>query len=254
MKKITFNIFALGSIIFFVWLGLWQVERLKWKENLLWQLEKYQDSKPVEFSILNHDPINHLYKKVFLFGKFLHDEEILLAAKYFSAEREKKEIGYHVVTPFLTSEGIVVLVNRGWIPEEMKDQETRKQSLISHNMEIPLVGIIRKSSGKAPWFMPQNMPERNIWFWLDIPVIIDFLEAKEDIKNLRPVLIQQTNVTSYEGFEYPIPVSEEIKLKNDHMYYAITWFLIAFATLGMWYFWLRKQEQEKPAKQINKSK
>jgi len=242
-RKNTFSIFALSSIIFFAWLGLWQVERLRWKEGLLWQVEKYKDADPVEFTIIDYDAKNHLYKKVYLFGRFLHEKEILLAAKYFSEERNKNKIGYHVVTPFITTEGIVTFVNRGWIPEDMKEKKTRKDSLITHNMEKPLLGIVRKSSGKAPWFMPQNMPEKNIWFWLDIPLLMEFFKNDEDMKNLRPVLIQQVNLTSYDGFEYPIPVSEDIKLKNDHMHYAITWFLLAFITLGMWYYWLTKQRK-----------
>lgn len=241
MKKITFNIFALCSIIFFVYLGFWQVERLHWKESLLWQVEKYKEAKPVEFSILKHDPENHLFKKVYIFGKFLHENEILLAAKYFSEAREKKELGYHVITPFVTTEGIIIFVNRGWIPENMKDQKTREKSLVSHNMEIPVVGIVRKSSGKAPWFMPQNMPEKNIWFWINIPEMIKMLQKNTDLKHFKPVLIQQTNVTTYDGFEYPIPISEDIQIRNDHMQYAITWFLLAFVTLGMWYFWLKQQ-------------
>lgn len=244
MKRLSFNIFVIFTIAFFAYLGVWQVERLRWKESLLWQVEKYEDSDPVEFSIIKHDPVNHLFKKVYIFGKFLHEHEILLSAKYFDSSRDKKQLGYHVVTPFLTTEGVVILINRGWIPEDMKDQKTREDSLISHNMEIPVVGLVRKSSGKAPWFMPQNDPEKNIWFWLDIPEMLKMLEKTTDIQHLKPVLIQQTNVTAYGGFEYPIPISDKIELRNDHLHYAITWFALAFITLGMWYYWLRKQENK----------
>lgn len=241
-KKIAFNLFALLSIIFFVFLGLWQVDRLRWKESLLWQLEKYKDEKPVEFNILNHDPHNHLFKKIYVYGKFLHKHEILLAAKFFSEARDKNKLGYHVLTPFVTTEGVIIMVNRGWIPDDMKDQKTREESLVSHNMEIPVVGLVRKSSGKAPWFMPQNDPEKGIWFWIDLPTMLQTLKENTDLKHLKPVLIQQTNVTTYDGFEYPIPVSEKIKIRNDHMHYAITWFLLAFVTLGMWYFWLKRNK------------
>lgn len=242
MKKIIFNIFILSSIILFVMLALWQVERLRWKQALQWQLEKYEDTKPEQFRLQLHDPVNHLYKPIFAFGAFMHDYEFLLHAKYFDESRDKKQIGYHVVTPFLTDEGVIIFVNRGWIPEDLKEKEVREASLMPHNMEEPIIGIVRKSKGKAPWFMPQNMPEKNVWFWLDIPEMAKKLDEISDFDKIAPVLVQQTNLTTMDNFEYPIPISAEIKLYNEHLTYVITWFLLAFITIIMWIIWLKKNK------------
>jgi surfeit locus 1 family protein len=243
MKKYIFNIFILAVIAGCVVLGLWQVKRLQWKESLISQVQKFKDEKPEEFSIKNYKPEEDLFKKVFLVGAFLHDYEILLSAKYFSEERDKNELGYHVITPFLTTEGIVVFVNRGWIPEKFKEKSSRKKSLYRTNIEIPLRGIIRESKGKAPWYMPQNSPEKNIWFWIDLPEMAKKLEGDSKLKNIQQILIQQTQATNYKNFKYPVPISENLQFYNQHLVYVITWFSLAFVIFLMWAYYLKSNKK-----------
>jgi surfeit locus 1 family protein len=245
MKKILFNTFILGSITLFIYLALWQVERLRWKNSLINQLDKYKDTEYVDFDSRSFNQNNDLFKKVNLYGSFLHENEILLHAKYLNSERKKKEIGYHVITPFVTTDGTIVLVNRGWVPEEYKTINDRTESRVQNNIDQPVQGIIRKSKGKAPWFMPKNMPEKDVWFWANIPEIIDRLKATTELENIKPVYVQQTNLTTYNDFQYPIPVSENIEFYNQHLTYVITWFSLAFITALMWFFWLRSEEKKK---------
>lgn len=240
MKKLTFNIFIIFSILGCIALGVWQVKRLQWKEGLISQLEKYQDANPEQLDTKNFDQKKELFKPIFTFGAFQHDYEMLISAKFFSEKRDKNELGYHLITPFITIDGDIIFVNRGWVPEEKKLSESRKDSLYRTNIEIPLQGIVRKSTGKAPWFMPANIPEKNIWFWIDIPEMTKKLEGVSDLENIKPILIQQAEATNYNNFKYPIPISADIKLYNQHLNYAITWFLMALAITGMWAYYLRK--------------
>ncbi len=245
MKKIIFNIFCLGWAVLFAYLGAWQVNRMHWKEDLVAQVEKYKSAPPVEFNIKNFDAKNDLFKKIFLNGKFLHEQEMLLSAKYFTAKRKKKELGYHVITPFLNTEGVVVFINRGWVPEQYKTKESRPDSLYVGNVETTFEGIVRENHGKAPWFMPQNMPEKNIWFWIDLPEMIKALESKTKLKNIQPVLIQQTNLTTKNDFKYPVPVPADIEFYNQHMTYVITWFSLSLVILVMMviYNWKPKKNE-----------
>lgn len=229
-------------------LGLWQVKRLQWKNNLIQQVEKFKDEPPVEFRSADYNPENDLFKKVVLYGAFQHQYEMLLSAKYLTEEQDKSELGYHVITPFLTTEGKVVFVNRGWIPEEYKDQAKRPDSLYKTNIEIPLQGIIRENGGKAPWYMPQNMPQKNIWFWIDLPEMAKKLESGSTFKDIQPVLIQQTEATNYNDFKYPLPISGKLEFYNQHFTYILTWFSLAFVIFGMWVYYLRKENGAKDQK------
>ena len=242
IKFITFNIFILFSIACCIALGLWQVDRMRWKEELIFQVNKYELLNPEEFKFDQYEGKANLFKKVYLYGAFMHDREFLLQAKYFDESRDKKTLGYHVITPFATTENIVVFVNRGWVPEKYKESKNRPESLTPHNLEKPLKAIIRQSHGSAPWYMPQNEPEKNSWFWIDIPEMVKFIKREEGITNVKPILFQQAFTTSIDGFKYPIPISTEIKFYNQHLTYIITWFSLAFVFLAMWYWWLRKQK------------
>jgi len=244
MRKILFNIFCLGWVIFFIYLGAWQVERMNWKKGLIKQVEMYKAEDPVQFRIDDFDQKRDLFKKVFLFGKFLHENEILLSAKYFSATQDKNELGYHVITPFITTDGAIVFVNRGWVPEKYKTRESRPDSLYENNVETTIEGVVRESSGQAPWYMPQNMPEKNVWFWIDIPAMIKSLKDKTELQNIRPVLIQQTNLTTKNDFKYPVPISGDIQFYNQHLTYVITWFSMALMTLVMWGIYIRKNRNK----------
>lgn len=248
MKKNIFNIFCLSWVALFIYLGAWQVGRMHWKEGLIVQVEKYKASNPVEFKIKDFDEKTDLFKKVFMNGKFLHEHEILLAAKYFTAERDKNQLGYHVITPFLTTEGVIIFVNRGWVPEKYKTRESRPDSLYVGNVETTIEGLVRENQGHAPWFMPQNNREKNIWFWIDLPEMMKMLEETTDLKNIKQVLIQQTNLTTNNGFEYPVPIPANIEFYNQHLTYVITWFSLAFVILMMWIIYIKRMSRNNKPK------
>ena len=242
MKKTIFNIFILATIFGCVYLGVWQLDRMEWKEAIIEQVAMQKAKNPEEFSIKTHNQKEDLYKKVFMSGAYLHDQEILLSAKYFSADRKKKEIGYHVITPFLTTENIIIFLNRGWIPEKFKEQESRPDSLYQTNGDTIIEGLVRENQGQAPWYMPQNTPSKDQWFWIDLPEMQKRLAEKTGKDNIKQVLIQQTNLTTTNGFEYPVTISTDFEFYNQHAMYVLTWFSLAFIILIMWIIYLRKQD------------
>jgi len=245
MKNTVFNIFCISCVVLFTYLGMWQVDRMRWKQSLIAQTEKYRDAAPVEFSYENYDVKRDLFKKVFFHGKFLHDKEILLTAKYRDGERDKAELGFHVITPYLTTEGIIIFVNRGWIPEKYKIQSTRPQSLYEGNIETAILGMMRENQGNAPWYMPQNLPEKNIWFWIDMPAMIKALQDRYSLENIHSVLVQQTNLTTANNFPYPEPLNDDIVFYNQHLSYVITWFAMALVILVMWLYYMRSRKRQR---------
>ncbi len=53
-------------------------------------------------------------------GEFLNDHEFFLGAS-----NDGGTTGFHVVTPLRLADGTLLLVNRGWIPGELKDPAKR---------------------------------------------------------------------------------------------------------------------------------
>ncbi len=244
MRNKIFTIFCLSWALLFAYLGAWQVERMHWKEGLMAQVEKYKSANPVEFNIESYNAKNDLFKKVFMNGKFLHQNEMLLAAKYHDSDRDKNELGFHILTPFITTEGVIVFINRGWVPEKYKTKESRPDSLYEGNIETTIEGIVRENHGKAPWFMPQNVPDKDIWFWIDIPGMTKRLKDTSELQNIKPVLIQQTNLTTKNNFAYPEPLKSDISFYNQHLTYVITWFTLSAVIVIMWLIFLRKNRKK----------
>lgn len=103
------------------------------------------------------------YRKVKVTGHYLHDEEILLGPR----TRGDGQPGYFLITPFVrTNGGSKILVRRGWVPRDKKDQSTRLEGLTEG--EVTVEGLLRTGEQKASSFVPENSPEKNEWYSLDL--------------------------------------------------------------------------------------
>src|SRR5205823_1641446 len=101
-------------------LGIWQIERLHWKEGLIAQREGALRATPVappqslaEAHALEFHPI-------VADGAFLHDREILRIAPGPTGGS-----GYEVLTPLREPGGRIIFVDRGFVPVDRKNPETR---------------------------------------------------------------------------------------------------------------------------------
>lgn len=165
---ITPTLITLPLIIVLLGLSFWQLNRYQWKVGLLDNIQQQLSEDATALPSVNIDPENWQYRRVFLTGRFLHDKEIHLFA-----HAEKGQKGFHIITPFERADGAgIVLVNRGWVPERLKDAATRPQGNIEGDTEIS--GIVRKAWTKSYSFLPDSDPEKMFGFlasltkWLHI--------------------------------------------------------------------------------------
>ena len=96
-------------------------------------------------------------------GSFLHDKEFYLAARSL-----KNTVGLQVVTPIKAADGRIVLFDRGFVPQEKKDPGRRAEGQLAGTVE--LTGIVRRSQEQRQ-FAPDNVPDRNVWFHVDVPLM-----------------------------------------------------------------------------------
>ena len=165
------------------------------------------------------------FRKIRLTGYFLHDKEMYLAARSLNGN-----VGYHVVTPFQERDGRITLVDRGWIPLDKKAPSTRAGGQVPG--KIAIEGLIRKP-GRNSWFVPDNQPDKNFWFFVDIPA----MAAHDGLVNVRPYFIEAGPAANPGG--YPIGGQSRIELPNNHLSYAITWYSLAFALLVIYLIYHR---------------
>jgi len=223
------TIIMLPIFLFSLSLGVWQMERRAWKRDILDRIATNQAAAPLTLDeLLKGDPLRFEYGRVRVSGSFLHDNEFYLAARSL-----KDKVGMQVVTPLRTDDGTIVLFDRGWIPSDKKEPAKRAEGQLAG--KVDLVGIVRRSQIKRQ-FAPDNDPARNFWFHVDVPVMRQMAGGAAD-----PVLdsfFLEADATANPG-GIPIGGQTRLDIPNDHLQYAITWFLIALAGAGVYlaYHW-----------------
>ena len=223
------TLISLPILVLSLGLGLWQMERREWKRDLLDRIATNQAAAPMTLDeLLRGDPLRQEYGRVKLAGTFLHDKEFHLAARSL-----KNSVGVQVVTPLRTGDGKTVLVDRGFVPSEKKEPPRRTEGQISGT--VALTGIVRRSQVQRQ-FAPDNAPDRNVWFHVDVPLMRSLAGGAPD-----PVLDRfflDADATPNPG-GLPVGGQTRLDIPNDHLQYAITWFLIALALVGVYlaYHW-----------------
>ena len=210
-------------------LGIWQLERREWKHELLHRIEVNQAAQPMPLDeLLRGDPLRHEYGRVRLSGSFLHDKEFYLAARSL-----KNKVGLQVVTPLRTADGTIVLFDRGWVPQGQKEAVRRAEGQLKGPVE--LTGIVRRTQEQRQ-FAPENVPDRNVWFHVDVPLMRSMVGGKPDPK-LDAFFLDADAAPNPGGV--PIGGQTRLDIPNDHLQYAITWFGIALAMMGVYlaYHW-----------------
>lgn len=209
------TVFTIPALLVMIGLSVWQVQRLHWKEGVIAERVSRTTAAPIALPAAGADLAEAEFRHVAGPGVFDHDHEFYLAAR-----SQNGNVGYWIMTPFKFTGGDTVLVNRGWVPEEMKLPATRAAGQVAG--ELPLDGIIRLPQVKT-WFQPENEPMKNIWFYIDPAQ----MAGAANIAFRTDLYLDAGPAENPGGF--PIGGQTRINLPNDHLQYAITWALLALA-------------------------
>ena len=201
-------------------LGVWQVQRLAWKEALIATVTGHMLAKPLTLDqALRTNADDVQYRKVSLSGHFDNAKEA-----YVFTTGEGGEPVYHVLTPFLTDDGRVLMVDRGEIPQE----KLPPQSRISVEGEIRLVGVWRVPDAPG-FFTPRPDPARHVWYSRDLAGIA----AADGVRLAAPVVIEADASPNPGG--WPKGGQTVVDFPNNHLSYAITWFGLAAGLIGVYF-------------------
>lgn len=220
------------AILLGIGLGVWQVQRLHWKEGLIAERQAAAAAQPLDGLPAAFEPDRHAFRRVQVSGTFLHDLEMYVAARSL-----RGNAGYHVVTPVRLADGSHLLVNRGWVPLTHKEPPTRAEGQLEG--EISLTGFLRATHVQDR-FAPDNLPEENFWFWLEVPT----MARASGLDRVLPYYLELTADQKPPG-TYPLPGQTRIDLPNNHLQYAITWFSVAITAFVIYVLWHRRRERDR---------
>jgi len=228
------TIFSIPAFLIMVGLGVWQLQRMEWKADLIARLQSRMTMPPLDAQGVAADPKAAEYRKVRLTGSFLHDQELHLLARSLN-----RNVGLQVVTPLKLESGEVVLFNRGWVPERLKDPARRAAGQVAGTVTVE--GVVRLSEADVKsWFVPDNKPERNVWLTMDVATMRRTAGLAEAPALKADQWFVAADAAPNPG-GFPIGGQTRVNLPNDHLQYSITWFLLALTLVGVYvaFHWRR---------------
>lgn len=217
LKRMIWPIlFGLVGCAILLRLGAWQVARLEWKETLLAGIEARIADAPEALPEVP-DAERDQFQPVALSGTILEGEITILASL-----RNAGPV-FRIIRAFETDGGRRILIDMGFV------RETERRTARPGNVAADLVGNLYWPD-EIDGFTPEPDLAAGIWFARDIPAMSEALDTDPVLVVLREAPQTDLGVT-------PFPVDTSA-IPNDHLSYAVTWFLLAAVWLGMTLFLL----------------
>ncbi|CAD5249021.1 SURF1-like protein [Bosea sp. 62] len=225
---------CLASLVF-AGLGIWQLQRLSWKLDLIARTEERLRAAPVAAPGPADWPAITAradeYRRVTLQGRYLDAPETLTMAV------TERGPGFWVLAPFRADAGFTVLVNRGFVPEDRRAPEERRKTAGS---ETKLVGLLRPSEPDGG-FLRANDPGAGRWYSRDVTAIA----LARQLGPVAPYFVD-ADATAEPG---PLPQGgmTQIAFRNAHLVYALIWFCLALMSAGAVAYLVRTGSDESQA-------
>lgn len=201
---------GLAGVVVLVWLGVWQLQRLEWKQAILAEIDARLAAAPVAVPTAP-DPEADRYLRVRTEGTILPGEIHVYTGG------PSGGVGYRVIAPLALADGRRILLDRGFVP--IADKDTARPAgpvTVTGNLVWPDDGP------------PAPDRAKNIWTGRDVPLMAADLGTE-------PVLVVAATAEPAGG---PVPIPVTVSIPNDHLGYAITWFGLAAVWTLMTLLWL----------------
>lgn len=225
LRKILFPILlGVAGCGVLVSLGLWQVERLGWKEEILAGISKRLAAPPVPLPATPREATDE-YTRVTLAGTPTGEELHVLVSGTDAGT------GYRVISRFEASDGRFVLLDQGLLPLDAKDAAP-----LTAPMQVTATLLWPDDRNSST---PDPDLAKNIWFARDTVTMSEALRTD-------PIMVVATSTTPADPRLTPLPVATA-GIKNDHLEYAITWFSLALVWAIMSAFLIFRTTRPKDA-------
>jgi surfeit locus 1 family protein len=232
---IVLTLIVLVMLAILMGLGTWQLQRLKWKQNLLHQIAGLEaaPARPLGSVLaLQKGGQDESFTRVSTPCPDLETRPVL---RLFTVA-EGGVAGYRLITacPLPAGEDYgSILVDRGFVAQLGDDQP---HVIPGQVIAAPVVGILR-GGGERSFVTPRNRADQNQWYWRDVAAMARALHAPDPA----PLYLMLETPAPASGQPRPSPLPPNIP--NNHLGYAITWFGLAGALLGVYLAMLFRKRQ-----------
>lgn len=216
-RMIVPALFGLIGAAILLSLGLWQLDRAGKKDVLIADMEARLVGAPGPLPQAP-DPDADNYRPVQVQGSFAPEQTFVLSAL------KGQGPGFRVIAAFQTEDGRRILVDRGFLPEAQRPDLPAPEvapHILTGNLQWP---------DDADSFTPEYDPARDLFFGRDVPPLAAHLGTE-------PVMLVLRDSQPAHPLIRPMPV-DGVSIPDNHMGYAIQWFLMALAWVGMTVFFL----------------
>lgn len=222
-------------------LGSWQVNRLQWKLARIETISLRQNAAPLAVTNMAdiaalQEPLHH-YQAARLRGHF-GPQQVFWYTQISRAPAglpPQARRGYHVLSPFYLSDGAALMVDRGFIPEALKD------TLSAPDMRAQEITVVLRWPDQRGIFDAPDQPADNLFYVRDPQAIGPHWQL-----SLPPVIGELT--ATPEG-QWPYGGQTRMVLSNNHLQYAVTWYGLALVLVfisGLWHIraWKQRAPQD----------
>ena len=221
---VTASVFAVIGFVILCGLGAWQLERLAWKQKLIADLNARVGVEPQPLPAVPEQERDE-FRRVRVRVQFAQGGQALVYTPGSALRPDMSGAGYWVMAPAKSERGTIV-INRGYVAPEARGNIGTPPS-----GDVEIVGALRwPEEGGA--FTPPDEPANNVWYRRDPAAIA----AAKNWGPVAPFYIEQDS-PQLAGAPRAGPLV--VKLPNNHLQYAITWFGLAGALAAVYLVWLR---------------
>jgi len=195
-------------------LGIWQLQRLTWKRDILARIEASERAAPVP---LPADPSG--FQKIIVHGQLDGTRAIAYLDDVRDDPRGDAVMGTHLVEPLLRPGQPPLLVDLGWV----------KYPPAPISGPAGITGYVRPAE-HAGWMSAKDDPRNRRFYTLDPARIAAGVGLPAPLPYV---------VVALGSAGTPDPAHSLPRPPNDHLEYAVTWFSLALVATVMFLAWTR---------------
>lgn len=241
---IGFALFTLLMVIAFVGLGTWQLQRRAEKHALIAMLTERlaaaPGALPVQAQWQALTPAKDEFRRVSFAATYAPLPDAMVYSAGSAVRTDVSGPGTWAFLPARLPDGEIVVVNAGFVQNTMQDrpQQDRAAGRLVTGQPVQLTGYLRFPEAAGALTPPENVAKR-LWFTRNHLAMTRALDWAAGGKVVAPFYVDLEQPVPDSGIPKPGPLS--VRLKDDHLQYAITWFTMAFAVLVAFGMWWRAQ-------------
>jgi surfeit locus 1 family protein len=201
------GLMTLTMLVILLSLGLWQLERLAWKNAILADIARAEAGPAL--ALAEHPAA---FSKVSVVGLPLHDRAVRYGAEV-RPTISGPQMGARVIVPLERPGAMPILIDRGWAPivAQPLDQPTG---------QTRIEGYVRPGDTRR-WMAAHDDISARRFYTLDPAAIATAMGLGE----VAPFVVVALGPA--QGEKYPDPARHMPRPANNHLSYAITWFSLA---------------------------